>query len=59
MEIYKIRKYVYSIPFVLMGIGFLGLINKHWFAIVPSLVSFTFASINYQELNRTLKVQNR
>lgn len=32
MSINTYRKYAYSVPFFIMGIGFLGLLQLHWFA---------------------------
>lgn len=49
METEKIIRYAYSIPFFIMAIAFLGMINLHWFAGVISFVCVIFGVINYSE----------
>ena len=46
---FNIRKYMVSIPFLIIGIGaFIG-ITKHWAFAFPGFVAFMFGIHNYSE----------
>jgi len=47
MEVNTIRKYAYSIPFLCMAIGFIGLVRLHWFALAPSFMCIVYSISNY------------
>ena len=44
----QIRKWCYSIPFVLIGLGFIPLTKIHWYALTITIISFVFAYKNYK-----------
>ncbi len=45
------RKYMYSVPFLIMSVGFAGLIKQHWAAVVPMVICIMFAVENYASMD--------
>ena len=46
----RIRQFVYTMPFLIIGIAFAFLINLHWFALAPSIACILIGSYNWISL---------